>query len=443
MTAPPFQPPARAIRAHRERCRGSAERFVFAWEREDGCALRFELPMPSEPDEAAILLAERAVKFGLWAGGGHRLYLAGNAGVCKAVGDVWREGGEREFDRDVMCRVYGEPVSIVRCEADAVPASRDAGQGTQVATEGCRLGFDLGASDYKIAAVQDGVVRFSDEFPWTPRETTDPDELFRHLDSGLRRAAGHLPRVDAIGGSTAGIVVGNRLRVASLLRSIPAARYAEGQSLFKRLEQVWGVPVEVRNDGDVTALAAALTDGGTAILGVAMGSSEAAGYLDRMGRITGRLNELAFAPVDFDPGAPHDEWSGGQGVGASYFSQQGVCRLAERFGIEGVPGQPQPERLAALQRRVSAGDARALEIFDTLGAWFGHTVAWYREWYDVDRVLVLGRVTSGTGGERLLVRARAVLAAEYPDCAGVRLDTPDEQAKRLGQAVAAAALSRA
>ncbi len=442
MSELPFQPPARAVRSHRERYRAAPDRFVFAWEREDRCALRFELPMPSAPDASAIRLAEQAVKFALWAGGGYRLHLAGNADVCAAVGEVWREGGERDFDRDVMSRVYGEPMRIVRCDADAVPAGRDAGQGTAIATAGCRLGFDLGASDYKIAAVQDGVVRFSDEFPWTPREATDPDYLFEHLDSGLRKAAGHLPRVDAIGGSTAGIVVDNRLRVASLLRSLPARRYAEGQALFQRLEQAWGVPVEVRNDGDVTALAAAMTDGGTAILGVAMGSSEAVGYLDRAGRITGRLNELAFAPVDFDPGAPCDEWSGGRGVGASYFSQQGVCRLAERLGIEGPPGQPLPERLADLQGRVSAGDSRVLEIFETLGAWFGHTVAWYREWYDVDRLLVLGRVTSGTGGERLLEQARAVLAAEYPDCAGVRLDVPDERAKRLGQAVAAAALHR-
>ncbi len=438
----PFEPPAGLLRRHRARHRDATDRLVFAWERENRCALRFELPMPGTPDAPAIRLAERSVKFALWAAGGHRLHLAGNDAVCSALAEVWREGGPREFDRDVMSRVYDEPLSVTRCSIDAVPDTRDAGEDTLVSTAGCRLGFDLGASDYKIAAVQDGNVRFCDEFPWTPREATDPDYLFRNVDRGLRQAAGHLPRVDAIGGSSAGIVVDNRLRVASLLRALPPERYAEGQAVFQRLEQHWGVPVTVRNDGDVTALAAAMVHGGTAILGVAMGSSEAVGYLDRAGRITGRLNELAFAPVDFADGAPRDEWSGDLGVGASYFSQQGVCRLAGVLGIEGPRDQPLPERLAALQDLAAAGDQRVLSIFETLGGWFGHTLAWYREWYDIDRVLILGRVTSGVGGERLLDRARAVLRTDYPDDDELRLDVPDERSKRLGQAVAAAALAR-
>jgi hypothetical protein len=37
----------------------------------------------------------------------------------------------------------------------------------------------------------------------------------------LHRAAAHLPRVDAIGGSSAGIIVDNEIRVASLLRAVP------------------------------------------------------------------------------------------------------------------------------------------------------------------------------------------------------------------------------
>jgi hypothetical protein len=78
----------------------------------------------------------------------------------------------------------------------------------------------------------------------------------------------------------------------------------------------------------VTALAGSLSLKKFAMLGIAMGSSEAAGYLNPQGRITGYLNELAFAPVDFYEHAAVDEWSGDAGVGALYFSQQAVNKLA-------------------------------------------------------------------------------------------------------------------
>jgi predicted NBD/HSP70 family sugar kinase len=210
-----------------------------------------------------------------------------------------------------------------------------------------------------------------------------------------------------------------------------------------RLEREWRVPVEVANDGDVTALAAHLADGATGVLGVAMGSSEAAGYIDRAGHLTGRLNELAFAPADLAPDAPADEWSGDTGVGAMYFSQQAVNRLARHFGLHYDDATTLPDRLVDVQRRMADGDAKARAIYETVGTHLGHAVAWYREFYDFGHMLVLGRVTTGSGGDLLLATARATLAAHYPDVAAtVSLRMPDEKSKRLGQAVAAAALAR-
>src|ERR1019366_6161815 len=114
---------------------------------------------------------------------------------------------------------------------------------------------------------------------------------------------------------------------ASLTRSVPADKFEQARNLFLRLREQWRVPLEVLNDGDVTALAGALSLNVNGVLGVAMGSSEAAGYLDRQGRVTGWLSELAFAPVDYCPAAQADEWSGDRGVGALYFSQQAVNKL--------------------------------------------------------------------------------------------------------------------
>jgi predicted NBD/HSP70 family sugar kinase len=308
--------------------------------------------------------------------------------------------------------------------------------------EGCRIGFDLGASDYKIAAVQEGEAVFSTEIPWDPRNQPDPAYHYQRLNEGLKLAASHLPRVDAIGGSSAGILVENRIRVASLFRAVPRDVFLEQvDSLFPRLQQAWGVPLDVINDGDVTALAGALSLGLTGILGIAMGSSEAVGFLDREGHITGWLNELAFAPIDANPAGGTDDWSGNPGIGAAYFSQQAVNRLARLAGVDFPAQMGLPERLKEVQKRMELGDPAMRAIFESIGVYLGYAIPWYAEFYDLRHAMILGRVTSGTGGEVILARAREVLESDFPEIAQqVSLFLPDEQSRRVGQAVAAASL---
>ena len=56
-------------------------------------------------------------------------------------------------------------------------------------------------------------------------------------------------------------------------------------------------------------------------------------------------------------------------------------------------------------------------------------------------ILILGRVTSGEGGDAILAKAERVLREEFPELAGrIRLHIPSEQEKRHGQAMAAASL---
>ena len=69
------------------------------------------------------------------------------------------------------------------------------------------------------------------------------------------------------------------------------------------------MPLEVVNDGEVTALAGSMSLGENAILGIALGTSTAAGYVTPDGNITSWLDELAFVPIDYNPAAPVDEWS--------------------------------------------------------------------------------------------------------------------------------------
>jgi predicted NBD/HSP70 family sugar kinase len=299
----------------------------------------------------------------------------------------------------------------------------------------------LGASDYKVSAVLNGEAIFTEEMPWDPKSQPNPEYHYHHISAALHRAAAHLPRVDAIGGSSAGIIVDNEIRVASLLRAVPKKDFPKAAAIFKRIQREWNVPVLVMNDGDVTALAGALSLRKPGMLGLAMGSSEAAGFMDRQGRILGWLNELAFAPVDVNPAAAADEWSGDLGVGAMYFSQQAVNKLLPAARIKLPANLGLPERLKKVQELMSQGDLRAARIYETIGVYLGHTIPLYRSFYDFTDLLILGRVTTGQGGDIVLARAREVLKSEFPELAAqIRLHVPDEKSRRIGQAVAAASL---
>jgi predicted NBD/HSP70 family sugar kinase len=412
-------------------------------ERENGNVSVFHTAIGAPGDPATLQHAERLAKFMLWAVGGWRLFVSAPQDVTAHLAKTYAHGGARAFDVELMEKVYEKPFEVVPVAPEDLPAARESATALGGNLDGCRIGFDLGASDYKVAAVRDGEVVYSDEFPWNPKDQTDPEYHYKHLNEGLRKAAEHLPRVDAIGGSSAGVIVDNRFMVASLLRSIPADKLPQARDLFLRLREEWGVPFEVANDGDITALAGAMSLGVTGLLGIAMGSSEAAGYINPAGKMTGWLNELAFAPVDINPDAAADEWSGDRGVGALYFSQQAVNKLLSAADIAVSPELGLPERLKHVQALMAKGSAVAESIYETIGVYLGHTLPLYAEFYQISHVLVLGRVTTGEGGNIVLRQAKAVLERDYPDLAGrIELHLPDEKSRRVGQAVAAASLPK-
>ena len=421
---------------------GKGQPLALALERDHGLVsvLRTEvLPGGSGFGDATRVYAERLLKFILWQKGGWKLSVAGPKAIADQLREAYRPGGTRAFDADIVRKVYDKEFTVEHVAADGLPAERETAAPIGGHLDGCRIGFDLGASDYKLSAVKEGEVIFTAELPWDPSVQKDPDYHYAKIDEGLKLAASKLPRLDAIGGSTAGIVVGNEIKVASLFRAVPTDLFlAKGRPIFLNLAKAWGVPFEVANDGDVTALS--LRE--NAVLGVAMGSSEAGGYLDPQGRITGWLNELAFCPVDYNPRATIDPWSSDRGCGALYFSQQAVVKLAPAARIE-LPKGHLAEQLKFVQDLHAKGDARAAGIFETIGVYLGHAMALYADMYDYRHLLTLGRVTSGWGGDLILENARKALAADYPEIKDrVQVSLPDEKSKRVGQAVAAASLPK-
>jgi len=420
---------------------GKSEPLVIGLERENGLISRYATVVKSAVDADTLRYVERLVKFLLWARGGWRIYVSGSKEVGEPIALNYSKTGQRSFDVQLMSRVYEHPFETIITEPEPVPAEEETTAISGGHLEGCRIGFDLGASDYKVAAVKDGEVVFSDEFPWNPKDQTDPSYHYEHLNGGLKKAAAHLPRVDAIGGSSAGVIVDNKIMVASLFRAVPPEKFDAAKNIFLRLRDEWKVPLEVANDGDVTALAGAMSLKANGMLGIAMGSSEAAGFINAKGGMTGWLSELAFAPVDYNPKAAVDEWSGDRGVGALYFSQQAVNKLLPAAKIKLPKEMGLPERLKAVQNLMANGDARAAKIYETIGVYLGYTIPHYADFFNFTHLLVLGRLTNGRGGDIVLSKARELLKVEFPEVADkIQLHVPDERSRRVGQAVAAASL---
>ncbi len=420
---------------------GCAVPLVIGLERECGLVSRFATVVFPDADAATLQYVERTVKFLLWARGGWKVYVGGPKAIGEFIRKTYSPTGARKFDCNLMGMAYGKKFQVVVTTPEKVPANSEMEVAAGGHLQGCRIGFDLGASDYKVSAVIDGEAVFTEESPWDPKSQSNPEYHYHHISAALHRAAAHLPRVDAIGGSSAGVIVDNEIRVASLLRAIPKKDFPKAAAVFKRIQKEWNVPIVVMNDGDVTALAGALSLRKRGMLGIAMGSSEAGGFMDKQGRILGWLNELAFAPVDYNPAAAADEWSGDRGVGALYFSQQAVNKLLPAAKIKLPEKMGLPERLKEVQALMAKGDARAAKIYETVGVYLGYTIPLYAEFYDYQHMLILGRVTTGKGGDIVIAKARAVLKNEFPEIARkVQIHVPDEKSRRVGQAVAAASL---
>jgi len=289
--------------------------------------------------------------------------------------------------------------------------------------------------------VVNGEAVFSEEVVWEPRKNTDPTYHYEEVMKAIKTAASKMERVDAIGGSSAGVYINDRPMIASLFRGVPKDKFGQVRNMFLRIREEMGVPLNVVNDGEVTALAGSMSLEDNGVLGIALGSSEAGGYVTMDGNITGWLNELAFCPVDYSEGAPADEWSGDRGVGALYFSQQCVFRLAPKAGIELPAGVTDAEKLKAVQEELEEGHEGAVNIWRSMGCYMGYAIAHYADFYELKHVLILGRCTSGRGGDLILEGAKEVLKAEFPHIASsVNIQLPDEKSRRVGQSIAAASL---
>ena len=392
--------------------------------------------------EADYRYVERYVKFLLWSIGGFRVSVCGASAIAQRLQKAYTAAGERAFDYDFFQKLYERELEILDLPLEQCPEANECPQPIGGHMDGCRIGFDAGGSDRKVSAVIDGECVYSEEVVWHPKKNPDPNYQYQGILDSFRTAASKMPRVDAIGVSSAGVFIGNAPMISSIFYCVPRDRWEEVKTVFDRAAaEIGDVPIVVANDGDVSALAGAMGMDVGNLMGLAMGTSEAVGDVDKDKNVLGWINELAFAPVDLNENAMQDEWSTDFGVGCKYFSQDAVNKLAPRAGIELDENLTPAEKLKVVQGLMAQDDPRAQAVFKDIGIYLAYTVVQYSQFYDLHHLMLLGRVMSGKGGDLILSTCNEVLKDEFPELAAkVQVMLPDEKTRRVGQSAAAASL---
>ena len=440
---PAFVPMGAWMRAYEQRAKNPVR---IAVESASGRVVTRETALISDGghEEADYRYLERLVKFLLWSVGGYKVSVCGADALTQRLRADYANHGARAFDAGFMDDVFERGFTIVCCTEINFPASCGAAVPIGGNKSGCRIGFDAGGSDRKVSAVVDGEAVYSEEVIWHPKTQSDPNYHYEEIVRAFQTAASKMPRVDAIGVSSAGVFVGNSPMVSSLFLKVPRSERAFVKDIYVAAARALGnVPITVANDGDVTALAGSMELNAGCVMGLAMGTSEAVGYVNAEGNILGWFNELAFAPVDLNESAARDEWSGDMGVGCKYFSQDAVIKLAPVAGITLSDALSPAEKLKQVQALLTQGWEAARAIYRSIGVYLGHALALYDQFYEICHLLLLGRVVSGEGGRLIETACRETLESDYPALAKkIELLLPDEESRRVGQSVAAACLPR-
>ena len=440
-----FTPISEVLKEYRREVKKAPhETLKICVERNKGFNYVFSLDVYKEADklEISYRVVERLIKAVLWVAGGYKIYICGSDHVYERVKKDYSYGGARAFDVEFMSTVYERPFKVVKVSEKDFPKENKCSLKIGGHLEGCRIGFDAGGSDRKVSAVIDGEVVYSEEVVWNPKLATDWHYQYDGIKTAFLTAASKMPRVDAVGVSSAGVYIDNKIMVASLFLKIPDEdKEKHVKTMYLDIAEELGYKIDVENDGDVTALAGSMSLKENAVLGIAMGTSEAVGYINEDGNLNGWISELAFAPVDMNDKAMRDEWSGDIGCGVKYFSQDGVIKLGEAAGIKFDESLTPAEKLKVVQKMLAEGDKTAVTIFEDIGIYLGYTLAFYSEFYKINVLLLLGRVTSGEAGKIIADKAKEVLNAEYPELKEIKIVFPDEKMKRVGQSIAAASLT--
>lgn len=412
------------------------EPFTIAVERENGIIENYETKINSKDIEKSKFYIERTVKTLLWFYGGFRIYLNGKKEICEYIKSCYSKGGKREFDMEFMADVYGEKFETVIC--DKVPSANEKKSKICISNEGNVVGLDVGASFIKVCAMADGENVYTDRIPWQPSNEEDISYHTEKIKSAIDGAKEKLGKVDRIGISSAGVQIDNTTHVASLFRNVKDKDKV--RIFYKNAAE--DIPLTVVNDGDAAAVYGLMQTGKQGIFGISIGSSEAGGYVDKNGEVSGRLNEPEFVPVDFAENSPVSEWSGDKGCGINYLSQKAVVRLAPLAGIALSENETPSQKCYQIQKLVEKNALPAIKVYETVGEYLGYALLYYSLFYAFDYVMLTGGVVSGKERKIVLEKAKKVFEKENASGKIEFLEIQDNDKSYLNQAFAAASLKR-
>jgi len=434
----------------------------FAVVRPGGCG-RDKLPVFSPEHEgydASLFFAGECIRYMLWQRGGYEFLLSGPEKICQDLKAAYSKGGKYDFEATTMPKIYTKTWNVVIvAKIEDLPANKEEPIVCGKVASGCRIAFVLGKSDVKTVAVKDGEVLSSAETEW---DVTNPDPQYHYdvIVKAMKDIAAKLPGpVVAIGGSATGAVSANSEATwCDCFPNVPPDVYQHKVvPIFNNIAKAEfdGVPIKVINDGEVTAVAGGQMIGEGCLFGISLGSSEGSGYVYGDGSLTGWINENAYNPFDLNPEGPGNVWSPHRGDASVYLGQRAATRLAKKGGVE-LPEEMMPDHPnmnaashvlhAACSKKIQAAmkdpktEPQVRKIYESIGVYLGYAIAQYCEYLPIKNVFILGRVTTGHGGDIMMEWAKKVLEADFPELADIKFHTPSEHMKRVGQCVAAAAL---
>ena len=231
--------------------------------------------------------------------------------------------------------------------------------------------------------------------------------------------------------------------ISSIFRNVDEIYLEKASNLYidavKMLEEYLNksIPFKIINDGDASALGGVFQMDLSSCLGIAMGTSEAGGYVDNDRCLHNYLSELSLVPIDMSINAPVDGWTKDKGTGSLYFSQEAVIRLSEKLGVKYNKSDSKREKLKVFQELFNNDKDKYRIVYETIGEYLAYSLAYYFEFYNVKNVFLFGRVLS-FGGDIIVDSANKILKEEFSEYSDINIILPSESERRVGQSLAVA-----
>ena len=194
--------------------RGGNIPFSISVFRDDELLSTFKSKITKNFDESYTYFKQMFLTV-FWIYGGNKVFIKGNEKYLLKILDSLLKDEEVKITLETMKEIFHSDVLVTYSKA---PLPKRTIKKVKLASsfKGNRIGFDAGGSDRKVSSVVDGKVIFEEETVWLPKENPDWHYHEKGIIDSLNKAAEKLKTVDAVGVSTSGIIIDNKMVQAAL-----------------------------------------------------------------------------------------------------------------------------------------------------------------------------------------------------------------------------------